>query len=137
MRQYRLPFDNKITEDDQEYIDAWRALMLPILRVTNAKEFALDPDLVFKHDWQRSSLSVPMAKELCDFIKRWEKVKEMCKSHMACIEEDGQLIDHLDDDIHYIFEAAMEATFGKGIWSKYNRLNEENSEREYERHYRG
>jgi len=27
----------------------------------------------------------------------------------------------------------MEATFGKGIWPKYNRLNKENSEKEYEK----
>lgn len=67
------------------------------------------------------------------FLKRWEKVEDMCKSHMSAIEEDGQLIDHLDDDIHYIFEAAMMATFGKDIWPKYNRLNEANSEREYEK----
>jgi hypothetical protein len=69
-------------------------------------------------------------------LKRWEKVEDMCKSHLSSIEDEGQLIDHLDDDIHYIFEAAMTATFGKGIWSKYNRLNEANSEREYERHRR-
>jgi hypothetical protein len=69
-------------------------------------------------------------------LKRWEKVEDMCKSHLSSIEDEGQLIDHLDDDIHYIFEAAMEATFSKSIWPKYNRLNEENSEREYERHRR-
>jgi hypothetical protein len=74
--------------------------------------------------------------EIIKYAERWQKVEDMCKSHMACIEEDGQLIDHLDDDVHYIFEAAMEATFGKGIWPKYNRLNEENEEREYERHRR-
>jgi len=134
MRQYRLPFGQKVTEDDQEYLDAWRALMEPICRVTSAQEFALDPDLVFRtNGWERSNISPTLAKELCDFIKRWEKVKVMCEGHMSAIEDDGQLIDHLDDDIHYIFEAAMEATFGKGIWPKYNRLNQENSEREYER----
>jgi hypothetical protein len=74
--------------------------------------------------------------EIIKYAERWQKVEDMCKSHMARIEEDGQLIDHLDDDVHYIFEAAMEATFGKGIWPKYNRLNEENEEREYERHRR-
>jgi len=71
--------------------------------------------------------------KIIDYAERWKKVEDMCKSHMSSIEDEGQLIDHLDDDIHYIFEAAMVATFGKGIWSKYNRLNEENSEREYER----
>jgi len=66
-------------------------------------------------------------------LKRWEKVEDMCKDHLHSIEVEGQLIDHLDDDMHYIFEAAMEATFGKGIWPKYNRLNKENSEKEYEK----
>ncbi len=71
--------------------------------------------------------------EIIKYAERWKKVEDMCKDHLNSIEVEGQLIDHLDDDFHYIFEAAMEATFGKGIWPKYNRLNEENSEREYEK----
>ena len=71
--------------------------------------------------------------ELEKYAERWKKVEDMCKDHFHSIEVEGQLIDHLDDDMHYIFEAAMAATFGKGIWSTYNRLNHENSEREYER----
>jgi hypothetical protein len=134
MRQYRLPFGQKHTEDDQEYIDAWRALMKPICRITGAKEFGFDPTLTFRDDnWVQSRLQPEFAEKLVKFIERWEKVEKMCKDHLHCIEVEGQLIDWLDDDIHYIFEAAMEATFGKGIWPKYNRLNEENSEKEYER----
>jgi hypothetical protein len=72
-------------------------------------------------------------KDGIDYTERWKKVEDMCKSHFHSIEVEGQLIDHLDDDMGYIFESAMEATFGKGIWSKYNSLNKENEEREYER----
>ncbi len=64
---------------------------------------------------------------------RWKRVEDMCKDHFHSIEVEGKLIDWLDDDIHYIFEAAMEATFGKGIWPTYNTLNSENSNREQEK----
>ena len=70
------------------------------------------------------------------YAERWQRVEKICKDHFHSIEVEGKLIDHLDDDIHYIFETAMEATFGKDIWPKYNRLGSENSEREYERHRR-
>jgi len=50
----------------------------------------------------------------------WSKVINLAEQHMDDVfnSEEGEMAK--EDDDHYIFEAVLEAMYGKGVWKKYN-----------------
>ena len=60
----KLP-NGEVTYDQEEYIDAWRALATPVERITGWRLAAFDPDLLFRVDANRSEqISVELAEHI-------------------------------------------------------------------------
>lgn len=55
---------------------------------------------------------IPKARTIIDTYN----IKDACTKHIESIFEGN----YDESDIHHIFEAAMEATFGEEVWSWYN-----------------
>ena len=50
-------------------------------------------------------------------VDRAARLRRLCQEYIDQLAED----DYVDDDLeHYIFEAAMELAFGKGVWKWIN-----------------
>ena len=59
-------------------------------------------------------------RRLTKLERRMENLKGKCQAYMEFIKSDDYVEDRLSDYEHDIFEAAMEAVFGGGVWKDVN-----------------
>jgi hypothetical protein len=59
MRKYFLP-NSKITENAEEYIDAWKSLAKPMIEMTNTVLKGFDPGVTLQSNKDREIVQLPV-----------------------------------------------------------------------------
>lgn len=116
-----------LNELDSDKIVCWNSRPL-LRRIDNENTAELDVAVLVNmltavtQNWINDQLKLKSLDELMAETKRPQpltnpnflRVVEMCKEYLELVEKDGAI----DSDLkHYIFEGAIEACYGKGVWS--------------------